>query len=102
MEPGASLVLPPLVAEAADELPLLLRVREDDPALAGRQLLVRVEAEHAGRTLRPDRPALVLRAEGLGCVLDQREAVPLADRPDLVELAGIAEHVHGDHGLRAL
>src|SRR3954453_13100052 len=102
VEPGAARVLATLVAEAADELPFLLGVREDDPALARRELLVRVEAEHTRRALRPDRPALVLRAEGLGRILDQSEAMPLADRSDLVELARVAEHVDRDDRLRAL
>src|SRR5436190_2238772 len=40
-----------------------------------------------------DRCALVLGPQRLRGVLDQREPVPLAQRPQLVELAGIAEHV---------
>ena len=100
VEPGAALVVAPLVAQAAKELPLLLRVGKDDTALTGRDLLVRVEAEHAGNAVAADGPALVLGAERFRGVLDQGEAVPLADCANLVELARVPEHVHGDDRLR--
>ena len=38
-------------------------------------------------------------AERLAGVLDQGEAVPVADRAQLVELAGIPVDVHGNHRL---
>ncbi len=102
VEPRAPAVVAALVAHAPQELPLLLGVREDDSALTGRELLVRVEAEHARNAVRADRIALVLGAQGLGGVLDQGQPVPVADRPDLVELARVAEHVDCHDRLRAL
>ena len=102
VEPGAAAVVAALVAHALHQLPLLLGMREDDPALAGRELLVRVEAEHARNAVRADRMALVLGAQGLGGILDQHQPVPVADRPDLVELARVAEHVDCHDRLRAL
>ena len=47
-----------------------------------------------------ERLALVDGAERLAGVLDQREAVLVADRAQLVELARIAEDVDGDDRLR--
>ena len=40
--------------------------------------------------------------ERLGGVLDQHQPVPVADRTELVQLAGVAEHVHCHDRLRAL
>ena len=100
VEPGALAVGAALVPEADEQLPLLLGMRRDDAAFAGRHLLVRVEAEHRRRAVGTDRAALVLGAERLGRVLDQRQAVPFADRAQLVELARVAEHVDGHDRLR--
>ncbi len=47
-----------------------------------------------------DRPPLVLGAQSLAGVVDQPEPVPLGNRAQLVELAGIAEHVDRDDALR--
>ena len=102
VEPRTPAVAAALVAQALQQLPLLLRVREHDAALAGRELLVRVEAESSGDAVPSDGATLVLGAERLGRVLDQREPVPLADRADLVELARVAEHVDRDDRLRPL
>ena len=78
VEPAGAVVGPALVAQAAEQLPLLLGVRRDDAALAGRHLLVRVEAEDARRAVGADRRPLVAGAECLGRVLDQRDPVPVA------------------------
>ena len=43
--------------------------------------------------------ALIGRAEGLGCVLDENEAVLLADGCDGVVVAGVTQNIHGHHGL---
>ena len=51
--------------------------------------------------VRAERRALVPRAERLARVLDQGESVPLAEREQLVELAGVAEDVDRDDRLRA-
>ena len=99
LEPAAG-VAAALVAQRAQQPPLLLRVRRDDPALAGRHLLVRIEREDRARPVRADRRALVLRAERLARVLDERETVLLRDRAQRVELARIAVDVDGDDRLR--
>ena len=52
--------------------------------------------------VRTDDFPLVLRAERLAGVLDQHEAVLLAQLAQRVELAGIAEDVHRDDSLRPL
>src|SRR5439155_20578315 len=100
MEPSAALVVATLVAQASNEPTLLLGMREHDAALAGRELLVRIEAEDTGRAVRADRAALVLGSERLRRVLDQHQCMPLADRPQLVELAGIAEHIDRHESFR--
>ena len=75
-----------LVPEADELPPGLLRVGRHDPALAGRDLLVRVEGEGRVDAVRADRTPLVARLQRLAGVLDQRQAVPVADGPQLVEL----------------
>ena len=89
MEPPAAFVRATLVAEADELAPLLIGVRDDDAALTGRDLLVRVEAEDGRRAVRPDRLPLVGGAERFGRVLDQQQAVTRSDRAELVELARI-------------
>src|SRR5439155_676260 len=74
-----------LVAEADEQFALLLGVRRHHSALAGGQLLVRIEAERPRRPVRPDRRALVLGAERLTGIVDQPEPVPLGDRQQLLE-----------------
>ncbi len=91
-----------LVTEASQQAPLALGVRRDHPALARRDLLVRVEGEHRRRPLRADRLTLVARAEGLAGVLDQRDPVCVADGAELVQLARVAVDVDRDHRARAL
>ena len=108
VEPEPRVLEPPsavrasLVPEADEEPVLLLRMRRHHPALARRDLLVGVEGEHGGRALRADGLALVPGSERLACVLDEHQPVPVADRPELVELARVAVDVDGDDGLRAL
>ena len=50
----------------------------------------------------PTRRALVLRPERLARILDEHEVVPLAELPQLVELARIAEDVDRDDRPRAV
>ena len=96
VEPAAvPVVRAALIAQAAQLLPLLLGVRGDDAALAGRHLLVRIEREHGGRPMPPERPATVFRPERLARVFDQRQSVALGDRADRIELTREAEHVDG-------
>src|SRR5436190_1605762 len=73
LEPAAGIGAS-LVAEAAEELPLLLGVGGDHPPLTGRHLLVRVEGEDGRRAVRAHERATVDRAERLAGVLDQRQA----------------------------
>src|SRR6266508_331584 len=96
----ARVVRAALVAEALHQLPFLLGMRRDDPALARRDLLVRIEAERAGDAMRADGRALVLSAERLTRVVDEEEAVAFRDPAQRVQLAGVAEHVDGDDALR--
>ena len=92
LEPARRLE-PALVAQRDEQLVLLGRAGRDRAALAGRHLLVRVEGPDRRMAVRAERPALVLGAERLARVLDEREPVPLADREQLVELARVAEDV---------
>src|SRR6266550_836967 len=89
-------------SQAAQQLPLVLGMRHHHPAFTGRDLLVRIEAEHGRDAVPADRPPLVLGTQSLRSVLDQRQPVPLADRADLVELARVPEHVDRDDRLRPL
>src|SRR5690349_14612657 len=59
LEPTAGIAAA-LIAQRAEQPPLLLRVRRHDPALAGRDLLVRIEREDRARPVRTDRSAAVL------------------------------------------
>src|SRR5207248_2004310 len=67
-----------------------------------RDLLVRIEAEDGRRPVPAERRALVLGSDRLRRVLDQDQPASLAERAQLVELAGVAEHVDRDDGLRPL
>src|SRR5918992_76712 len=101
VEPAAPGVFASLVPHADDQLPRLLVVGGDDAAFARRDLLVGIEAEDRRHAVAADGNALVLGAKGLRGVLDQRQAVPLRDRAQLVELARVAEDVDRDDRLRA-
>src|SRR3954453_12546945 len=60
IEPGAGVVGAALVSQAAEQLPFLFGVCDDDAALARRDLLVRIEAEDGRRPVPAERRALVL------------------------------------------
>ena len=81
---------------------LVLVVRRDRTALARRDLLVRVEREDGRMAVRTDWVSLVPGAECLARILDEREAVSLAELAQRIELARIAEDVHGHDRLCAL
>ena len=85
-----------LVPEALQQPPILLVVRGHDAALAGRDLLVRVEGEDGGRAVGADAGSPILRAERLTGVLDQGQPVPLAELAQRLELARVAEDVDRD------
>ena len=91
-----------LVAQRDQQLVLVLRPGRDRPALAGRHLLVRVEGPDRRMAVRAERPPFVARPQSLARVLDERQAVLVADRAQLVELAWVAEDVDRDDRLRAL
>ena len=92
---------PPLVPQRDEQLVLVGRAGRDRPALAGRHLLVGVERPHRRVPVRAQRATLVLRAQGLARILDEREAVALAQLEQRVELARIPEDVDADDRLRA-
>src|SRR5437868_6583737 len=89
LEPAAG-VATALVPQRAQQPPLLLRVRRDHAALAGRHLLVRIERKDGAHAVRTDPLALVAGAERLARILNEREAVLRRDRAQRVELAGIS------------
>jgi hypothetical protein len=96
----AALVAASLVAQRAQETPLLLGVRRHHAALARRHLLVRVEGEDRARAVRAERCTAIDGAERLTRILDEREAVLVRDRAQLVELARVAVDVDRDDRLR--
>jgi hypothetical protein len=88
----------PLVALGVDALLVLGRTGGEHAALAGGQLLVRVEAERGGMAAAADRdPVGVDGAERLARVLDDRQPVPL----ERGYVRRIAEDVHRQQGFRA-
>src|SRR5581483_12238910 len=74
LEPPA-IVAAALVAQRAEQAPLLLGVRRHHAALARRHLLVRIEREDGARAVRAERLSLVLRADCLARIVDEREPV---------------------------
>ena len=92
-----------LVALGVDPL-LQRRVAErDHPALARRQLLVGVEAEHRRVAARADRRAVgVTRAERLAGVLDDRQAARARRALERRHVGRVAEDVHRQQRARAL
>ena len=80
--------------------PRLLGVGRDHPALAGRDLLVRIEGEDRVDSVGAHRLAVVLGAQGLAGVLDQRQPVLRAQLAQRVQLARVAEDVDRDDRLR--
>ena len=82
----------------------VLRIRllpaDERTAAGGRDDLVAVERQHA---VVPERAAflpVVHRAERLGRILDEQNAVRITQAADGVELAGHTVEVHGDERLR--
>jgi hypothetical protein len=73
-------------------------VREEGAAAARRDHLVPVEREGGNVALTSGRTVLVGRAEGLGCILDEWDSVPLAHHPDRVVVAALAVQVDRDDG----
>ena len=100
LEPARRLE-PPLVAQRDEQLVLLRRPGRHRPALAGRDLLVRVEREDRRVAVRAERTALVERPERLARILNERQTVLVTDRPQLVDLARIPVDVDRDDRLRA-
>ena len=104
--PGRVLRLEPigrmaLVVHREGALVQAVVVGHDHAAVAARDRLELVEAERAGRPEAADAAALVGRAEGLGAVLDERDAVTVGDRLELVDPGRAAEHVDDQDAGRA-
>ncbi len=100
LEPAAG-VRATLVGEALEQAPILFRRDRDRTTLPGRHLLVGVEGEDRPMIEGAERTAPVLGAERLTGILDEGERVPRGDLAERSELAGIAEDIDGDNGLRA-
>ena len=87
-------------AQGADDVRRSIVIGEDGTAVA-------VAAQGLGREKRgggdisegATLTALIRRAKGLGGVLDENEAVLLADGGDGVVVAGVTQNIHGHHGL---
>ena len=76
-------------------------VGHDHAAFAGRDDLVRIEAEAADRSDAARAPAVLLRAVGLGRVLDHGEPVTRRERHQWSHLRHVAVHVHRHDRARA-
>ncbi len=101
LEPAAR-VGATLVPEAAQKPPLFLGMGRDHAPFSRRHLLVRIEGEDSRWPVRAEHVPAITRSQRLACVLDEREPVPVADRAQLGELAGVAVDVDGDDGSRPL
>ena len=98
------LALDPLaeVAQTAEPAGQQRVVGADSAAVSKRaEVLARVEGEAGGGAERADRPSAVLRAGGLGRVLEQQQAVRLGHRLQRVHVARLAVEVHGEDPHRA-
>src|SRR5262249_23522446 len=84
-----------LIAQAAEERVPSLLGRDDHAALAGRDLLVGVEGEHAGLPQAADRPPTIAGADRLAGVLDDGNAVRAAEGENGIHVRRLAEDVHG-------
>ena len=79
-----------------------LRVaRQHHAAAAGRDDLVAVERQAAGRAVDADPPAPVEGAERLGGVLHHGQRLARADLEQRIEVARVAVEVHRQHGAHA-
>ncbi len=79
LEPAAR-VGATLVPEAAQKTPLTFGMRRDHAPFSRRDLLVRVEGEDRGWSVRAEHIPAIARAQCLARVLDEREPVAVADR----------------------
>ena len=91
----------PVQAAGAQQVGVVVGVGGDHPALAGGQVLDRVEAEHGQVADGADQVPLVAGGQGVGGVLDDLQAVPGGQLEEGVHLAGGPGHVDGDDGARA-
>ena len=99
VEPGVEDVAA-LVAQRAEQLRPVLATGDDHPALAGGDLLVRIEGEHRGIAQRASLPILISGADGFAGVLDHRQAMPVGSGEERVHIGGLAESMDGEKGLR--
>ena len=94
MHQPVAVVRPALVDDAAQLAGDVLVVGRDRAALAGRQLLVRVEAVDRGIAVGADSGAVDAGAQRLAGVLNDRHAGRRGDLVDPPDLARVAEDVH--------
>ncbi len=88
-----------LVAQGAHEICRLLVIGDDHPALAGGDLLVRVEGKHTVIPQGTGRAAFVGTAQSFAGILDHRQVVLFGDGVDPVIIRRLAEHIHRQDGL---
>src|SRR4051812_721219 len=90
-----------LVLELPKAMIEVVRIGGDHAALAGRDRFIGREREAARVTKRAQRPAAVARAERLGGIAYEKEAVLGAQRRQGVVVRAAAVHVHRHDGLGA-
>ena len=87
-----------LVAQGAHEIGGGGIICDDNPALAGGDLLVGVEGEYAEIANGPGRAALVFGSESLAGVFDDRQLILPGNPQDRVKIGGLTEDVDGQDG----
>jgi len=97
LEPGSHFG-PPLVAQGAGHPGERFVVGHEHPALAGRDLLVGVEAECRRVTESAHPGPAILGAEGLARVVDDRQVVPRGEIEDTAPVGGMPEDIDDKHG----
>ncbi len=89
-----------LVSHGAGEVGQVVVVGDDHAALAGGDLLVGVEGEHAAVAEVAGGPAAEVPAQGLAAILDHGQLVRAGNPLVAVEVGRVPEHLHGQNGLR--
>ncbi len=89
---------PARMAELHGPIVQVVAVGQQGPSLAAGDELRRLEAAKGHVAIAPDRPPAESGAVGVRDVLDQRQAVLVAQGPQLVQAQRFAEHVRHDDG----
>ena len=92
----------PLVAERPAEIRQPVVVGDDHAALARRDLLVGVEAEHPDAAESADRLVLETATDPLAAVFDQRQFIFRTERGEIGHSGRVAEHLDADDRLGTL